>query len=222
MRREDGEIMLIAVSALRPADIIVSTTNASVSAVIRAGIGSSVSHSMIYVGGGFVVEAVERGVLRNQLTDALDQAVLAIALRRRNLTEKQRADVIKYATQFMWRPYDKIGAAGSGTSLARGGLLAAFGCGISLMFCGVGTAGVVNNARPEVADRAFFCSELVARVFELAGAPILEGSPSFTTPRHIRVANTLMIMGTLVDKPVGPPPIARGGPAQGAEGAGGF
>lgn len=74
--------MLITASALRPADIIVSTTNAADSAVIRAGIGSSVSHSMVYVGGGFVIEAVERGVLKNQLTDALNEAVLAIALRR--------------------------------------------------------------------------------------------------------------------------------------------
>jgi hypothetical protein len=214
--------MLITVNALRPADIIVSTTDAAVSSVIRAGTGSSVSHSMIYVGGGVVVEAIESGVTNRPLSVALEFASLAIALRRRNLTEKQRADVIKYANQFVMRPYDYVGAAGSGTSLARGGLLAAFGCGISLRFCGVGTAGVAYNARPEVADRAFFCSELVARVFELAGAPLLEGLPSFTTPRQIRVANTLMIMGTLVDTPVGPPPIARGGPAQGAEGAGGY
>ena len=216
--------MLITASALRPADIIVSTTDASVSALIRAGIGSSVSHSMVYVGGGFVVEAVERGVLRNQLTDAVDQAVLAIALRRRNLTEKQRADVIQYATQFMWRPYDKVGAAGSGTSLGRGSMLAAFGCGITLGLCAVGIAGMADNAKPANADRAFFCSELVARVFELAGAPVVSGPPSYTTPRQIRMANTLLYIGKLVDESpaAAGPPIARGGPAQGAEGAGGY
>jgi len=60
---------------------------------------------------------------------------------------------------------------------------------------------VADNARPDNADRAFFCSELVARVFELAGAPLLEGSPSFTTPRHIRVANTLLYIGKLKDTP---------------------
>jgi hypothetical protein len=216
---------MITVNALRPADIIVSTTNAGVSAVIRAGIGSSVSHSMIYLGGGNVIEAIDKGVVRQPIALSLNQAVLAIALRRRNLTEKQRADVIKYATQFMFRPYDNVGAAGSGTSLSRGGLLAALGCGISLGFCAIGTAGVANNARPEIADRAFFCSELVARVFELAGAPVLEGLPSFTTPRQIRVANTLLYVGKLVDK-ASPaavaPPLARGGPAEGAEGAGGF
>lgn len=219
--------MLITVSALRPGDIIVSTTDAGVSAVIRAGIGSSVSHSMIYVGGSAVIEAIEEGVGRRPLAAALANAVLAIALRRRNMTEKQRADVVKYATQFMWRPYDHVGAAGSGTSLARGGLLAALGCGISLGLCALGTAGVANNAKLENADRAFFCSELVARCFELAGVPVLEGSPSFTTPRQIRVANTLLYVGKLVDTPLvdtrpASPPIARGGPADGAHGAGGF
>jgi hypothetical protein len=219
--------MLITVNALRPADIIVSTTDASVSAVIRAGIGSSVSHSMIYVGGGFVVEAIEIGVTRRPIADAIEHASLAIALRRRNLTEEQRRAVVEQANQFATRmiPYDVVGAAGSGTNTRRGGLLAALGCGISLGFCGAGTAGVVNNARPENADRAFFCSELVARVFELAGAPILEGAPSFTTPRHIRVANTLLYLGKLVDKTspaATAPPMARSSSVQGAEGAAGF
>lgn len=195
--------MTITISALRPADIIVSTTDAGVSAVIRAGIGSSVSHSMVYIGGGFVIEAIERGVVRRSLTEALDEAVLAIALRRRNLTVKQRDDVVAHATRFASSnlPYDKVGAAGSGTSTGRGGLLASLGCGISLLFCAVGTAEIANNAKPANADRAFFCSELVARVFELAGAPVLEGSPSFTTPRHIRVANTLLYIGKLKDAP---------------------
>jgi hypothetical protein len=78
-------------------------------------------------------------------------------------------------------------------------LLASLGCSISLLFCAAGTAGVANNAKPANADRAFFCSELAARVFELAGAPVVEGSPSFTTPRQIRVANTLLYLGKLVD-----------------------
>lgn len=74
---------LLSISALRPADIIVSTTDAAVSAMIRAGSGSSVSHSMLYIGGGAIVEAIDAGVVRRPLADALQGAVLAIALRRR-------------------------------------------------------------------------------------------------------------------------------------------
>jgi uncharacterized protein YycO len=201
---------MITVQSLRPADIIVSTTNANVSAVIRAGIGSSVSHSMIYVGGSNVIEAIEAGVVRQPIALSLDHAVLAIALRRRNLTEGQRSAVIANATRFMTRPYDTLGAAGSGTNTGRGGMLAGFGCSISLMLCAAGTAEVANNATPANADKAFFCSELVARCFELAGAPVVEGAASFVTPRHIRMATTLLYLGKLKDTPVPEPEIAFG------------
>jgi hypothetical protein len=195
--------MTISVQTLRPADIIVSTTNAGISAVIRAGIGSSVSHSMLYVGGGYVVEAIGAGVVKQPLSTSLREDVLAIALRRRNLTAKQRSDVVEYANQFADRhlPYDKIGAAGSGTNTGRGGLLAGFGCSISLAFCAAGAAEIRDNAKPENADKAFFCSELVARCFELAGAPVVQGAASAATPRHIRMATTLLYLGKLVDTP---------------------
>jgi hypothetical protein len=220
--------MTISIQTLRPADIIVSTTDAAVSAVIRAGSGSSVSHSMLYVGGGFVVEAIEPGVVHRPLTDAIRDAALAIALRRRNLTDKQRTDTVAHAMRFANSslPYDKVGAGGSGTNTRRGALLAGFGCAISLAWCAVGTASVADNAKPANADRAFFCSELVARVFELAGAPVVEGEPSFTAPRHIRTATTLLYLGKLADKTpraaASPPMANRGSSTEGAHGAGGF
>jgi hypothetical protein len=70
---------MISVNALRPADIICSTTDAAVSAVIRAGIGASVSHCILYVGGSFVIEAVGEGVRRRPLAEAIEGANLAIA-----------------------------------------------------------------------------------------------------------------------------------------------
>jgi hypothetical protein len=70
----------------------------------------------------------------------------------------------------------------------------------------------MDNAKPENADNAFFCSELVARCFELAGAPVVEGSPSFTAPRAIRMANTLLYLGKLKDTPRAEPGIPFGAP----------
>jgi hypothetical protein len=107
---------------LRPADIIVSTTNAGVSAVIRNAIGSSVSHCILYVGGSNVVEAIDRGVVNNPLEEALSHATLAIVLRRRNLTVKQRNDVVAAANGFVWKnlPYDALGAAAAGVYTRRG------------------------------------------------------------------------------------------------------
>jgi len=166
--------------------------NAAISAVIRAGIGSSVSHCILYIGNGEVVEAVGEGVTRRSLASALEHASLAIALRRRSLTP-QRA-VIDHATGFARRnlPYDAIGAAGSGVAQgSKGAVLAGYGCQLYLPLCTVAGGAVANNARSANADSAFFCSELVARCFELAGAPVVQGAASFVGPRAIRWANTL-------------------------------
>lgn len=206
---------MISANALRPADIICSTTDAGVSAVIRAGIGSSVSHCMIFIGGSDVVEAIGGGVTRRPLAAAMKDASLAIALRRRNLTEQQRSAVIAQATGFAIRhlPYDALGAAGAGVATgSKGALLAGFGCQLYLPLCGLAAASVVDNAKPENADKSFFCSELVARCFELAGAPVVQGSPSFAAPRAIRMANTLLYLGKLKDTPVEPAGIAPGSP----------
>ena len=54
--------MSIGVDALQPADIIVSTARHAVSYAIRAGTLSAISHAMLYVGNGKVIEAVGSGV----------------------------------------------------------------------------------------------------------------------------------------------------------------
>jgi hypothetical protein len=66
------------------------------------------------------------------------------------------------------------GAAGAGTNTGRRGLLSGFGCAIRLLLCAAGTSEIRDNAKPANADRAFFCSELGARCFELAGAPVVK------------------------------------------------
>ncbi len=206
---------MISVNALRPADIICSTTDAAISAVIRAGIGSSVSHCILYVGGSFVIEAVGEGVRRRPLAEAIEGANLAIALRRRGLTEQQRSAVLEHANRFALKalPYDALGAAGAGVATgSKGAVLAGFGCQVYLPLCALAGGSVLDNAKPENADKAFFCSELVARCFELAGAPVVEGSASFAAPRAIRMATTLLYLGKLKDTPPPDPGIPFGSP----------
>lgn len=206
---------MLSVNALRPADIICTTTNAAVSAVIRAGIASSVSHCMLYFGGGFVIEAIGEGIRKRPLTVAIGDASLAIALRRRNLTEKQRNDVLSFASGFEAKhlPYDALGAAGAGVATgSKGAVLAGFGCAVYLPLCALAGGSVADNAKPENADKAFFCSELVARCFELAGAPVVQGAASFAAPRAIRMANTLLYLGKLKDTPPPDPGIPFGSP----------
>jgi hypothetical protein len=147
--------MTITTRDLRPADIIVSTTGAGISAAIRNMIGSSVSHCILYVGGANVVEAIDRGVVNNPLEEALSHATLAIALRRRNLTERQRNNVITAANGFVSRslPYDTLGAISSGVYTRRGLALGMAACRVMLPFCPVATIAGANNARPTMRTR---------------------------------------------------------------------
>jgi uncharacterized protein YycO len=196
----------IPVNILRPADIIVSTTAASVSGTIRTTTGSSVSHASLYIGNKTVIEAIGKdGVVKRTLSSSLQDATLAIALRRRNLTKQQATEVVKHAQAFFAKkiPYDEVGAIGAGVSSKRGGTLASASCIVNpiiLAGCAVGAGAVANNASKKNADKAFFCSELVARVFELAGVPISDSSPSYTTPRQIRTASKLLYVAHIVDK----------------------
>lgn len=128
---------------------------------------------MLYVGGSYVIEAVEQGVVRRPLREAFTGAVLAIVVRRRNLTEKQRTDVLEHANKFVLKalPYGRdrrrrVGDEHRQRRRARRNRLP----GQSGILC-ARSLGVGDNARPENADKAFFCSELVARCFELAGRP---------------------------------------------------
>lgn len=190
-------------TALRVADIIVSTTDHPTSRGIRAAIGTDISHAMIYIGNGAVIEAIDTGVVkRNLWTQSLKEATLAIALRRVGINESQRRAVVEKASQFESLPYDKIGAAGSGMTAKRAQAGVAAGCILSPLLCAGGgiifSRQVADNASEENRDKMFFCSELVARAFELAGAPIVDGQPTHTNPRAIKVSSKLQYVGHLV------------------------
>src|SRR5437016_420646 len=83
--------------ALEPADIIVSTTGATVSRVIRAATGSPVSHAILYTGNDSVIEAIGEGVVSRSITASLAHATLAVAYRRKALTSGAAQAVIRYA-----------------------------------------------------------------------------------------------------------------------------
>lgn len=195
----------VEITALRKADIIVSTTGAEISGVIRAGIGADFSHTMLYKGNGIVIEAIAEGVVERSWADASRDATLAIALRRRNMNDSLKDEVIKHAESFKGLKYDAVGAAGAGIYKPRGSVLS------GLLFGGIGIlplgssaslithGAILNNARDGNKDNAFFCSELVARAFQLAGMPLSDGvEPTFMNPREVRVSSKLIYVGHLI------------------------
>ena len=106
----------IADSALESADIIVSTTRARVSGVIRTGTLSTVSHAALYIGKGEVVEAIGAGVVRRGLTVALADDALAVAYRSPQMTPATARLIVHFAVSQLGKPYSIRGAALSARS----------------------------------------------------------------------------------------------------------
>src|SRR4051794_38290114 len=104
-------ITKIAVGALRPADIILSTTNANISGAIRNAMGSDISHAALFTMPNFIIEAIGEGVIEHPYDEAVKEDTLAIALRRTHMTDDQRSKVVENARQFIGRGYDATGAA---------------------------------------------------------------------------------------------------------------
>jgi uncharacterized protein YycO len=167
--------------------------------VIRNSTGTDFSHTVLYIGNGQVVEAISEGVVERALADALHETTLAIALRRRFMTGATKDAVVRQARSFANQglPYDLVGAAGAGLSHGRGQAA----CVASPFMCANLALAAANNARDANRDRKFFCSELVARCFELAGVPISNQHASYMTPRSVRVAPNLIYIGHLVGGP---------------------
>jgi cell wall-associated NlpC family hydrolase len=178
-----GESLLLA-------DIIVSTTAALVSRGIRAGTGSAVSHAMLYVGGGRVIEAIGQGVTERSLSAAISDATLAVAYRVKDINVATAAKVIAFARVHLGRKYDARGALGAG--LAYNPVLC--------IASGIGACVAARAGKFNTADR-FYCSELVLDAFKRAGAPIADVTPGTSVPQHIPQAYSsgrLLYVGHIV------------------------
>jgi V8-like Glu-specific endopeptidase/uncharacterized protein YycO len=163
----------IDVSALQVGDIIVSTARHPVSYIIRGGTVSSISHAMIYVGNGNVVEAVGSGVREVPLVTAINDAILAVAYRHSSISASQAQTAAGFARAQVGRPYNYTGAAGV-TNRILHPILSRVGDAI---------ANRMGFHRDEA--RSFYCSELVFAAFEHAGVPLVASSAGSSTPSDI-------------------------------------
>jgi cell wall-associated NlpC family hydrolase len=172
--------MSIGDSALRTADLIVSTTSATVSGVIRAGSGSAVSHAILYIGGGQVIEAIGEGVVNRSLSDALEHATLAVGYRVKTLPDAKAGDVVRYAMGWVGKKYTVIGALGGGARANPALYIMAFG----IVGFGIAASGALRSK-----DK-FYCSQLVLEAYRLAGSPIIDSTPNASSPQSIVVAHS--------------------------------
>jgi len=182
------------ISNLKTADILLSTGDATVSAVIRAGTASRFSHAALYAGNNEIIESIGQGVVRQPLARAISDDTLVAVYRRIQMSEQQGNQVVRYAAMQIGKPYDQAGAVGAAASSPTGFALIVFGgpFGQSITGAGLG-ADIMNRLNPE---RSFFCSELVALAFDHAGVSLGRGAAS-STPADISSAHVLNQVGYL-------------------------
>lgn len=163
----------IGLDALQAGDIIVSTTRQFVSRAIRVGTFSPVSHTMLYVGDGKVIEAIGSGVREVTLAAAIDDAILAVAYRHPRLDAAKAAQVVAYARTRIGNPYNYAGVAFQGyriTNPVPAAVIDVIGRRLGVE---VGQAGAV------------YCSELVLESFQRAGVPLAPTPPGASTPQQV-------------------------------------
>ena len=149
----------IGVSALQPADIIVSTTKATVSGVIRVGTNSVVSHTALYAGNSEVIEAIGQGVVDRAIDDSLEDDVLAVVYRSPDLPGSMASAIVQYAAGKVGTPYSVAGALLSSDKIA---------CRVA-------------GPRPG----SFFCSQLVIDSYANGGRPLTGVPAQCVTPNDV-------------------------------------
>lgn len=177
--------MCIDSRSLAIGDIIVSTTDAFISGAIRWASGSPVSHAMLYIGDGLVVDSTGPGVEVRTLEQALSDATLAVAFRVPNLDRQQALLVKDYAGQQLGHGYNHMGVLEQALFQLTGQRVRV-------------NLGSGSNDR-------FFCSELIFAAFQEAGAPLTTNPPSWGSPEdlaQLRLNHVLEYVGHLKAPPL--------------------
>lgn len=159
--------------ALKLADIICTTGAAKISKAIRAATGSLVSHSMLYSGGGKVIESVGDGVREVPLDDALAQASLAMVFRPNNLQEATAHAVVNFARE----------QVKAGKQYDIRGIVAQAGYQLDRIFFSEEQAARANLWLQN--EDKYFCSELIAASFLKAGHPLTQSRPAAVSPQTL-------------------------------------
>lgn len=147
---------------LQKGDIILSTSIDDFSGAVRSATNSDISHAMIYVSDGSVMDSTGEGVQARNIQKIFYPQCCALYVYRLKfgLSESDAKRIIHYVRTETGTPYDKVGAARS-----------------------------VHNPKSQGGDNQF-CSRLVARAYEEIGVKLTE-NPDFATPAQIKLSHSL-------------------------------
>lgn len=149
-------------SKLRKGDILLTTSVEKKSGVIRAFTRSDISHAMLYVANGSVMDSTGDGVhARNLQRQIYDDDCAIYAYRAKAAIDPETMDrIVAYVRSETGAPYATFEAMRSPLKWERKG------------------------------GAAQFCSRLVARAYASAGFPLTD-NPDFTTPADLQRSSRL-------------------------------
>ncbi|QTB81923.1 hypothetical protein J3L14_28305 [Burkholderia pseudomallei] len=149
-------------SKLKKGDIILSTSTAPESLLIRTAIRSDISHAMLYVANGSVMDSTSEGVQARNIQKIFYDDDCALYAYRPivDLPQEEIDKVVNYVRSETGSPYTKKEAAASVLPLSRSG------------------------------GKNQFCSRLVARAYASVGFKIAD-NPDFANPADIQNSSLL-------------------------------
>lgn len=171
----------ISADALETGDLVVSTTPDKISGAIRRVTGSLVSHAMLYIGAGQVVEAIEDGVVLRSIEDAVKDSRLVVAFRHPDLSPEQALRIRDYAGRQLDKRYNWAILRHPAFLLDKA-VFCRGKTGEDLDRC-VNWYGRINIGT--ASNDRFYCSELVLKAYQEAGVPLTNIAPNFSTPGEI-------------------------------------
>ncbi len=154
----------IDIDLLKKGDVVLSTTSGKDSGFIRKVTRSDISHAMICVAYGSVIDSTGEGVQARNIQKLLydDECAIYILRLKTPLSEVQADRIVNYARASTGTSYTKIEAAKS------------------IIPENAGKGGVKQ-----------FCSRMVARAYACAGI-MLVNNPDYCTPNELKNSELLM------------------------------
>lgn len=156
---------------LQKGDIILSTSLDDFSEAVRSATSSDISHAMIYVSDGSVMDSTGEGVQARNIQKIFfpQECALYVYRLKDGLSEPDAKRIIHYVRTETGTPYDGMGAGRS-----------------------------LHNPKSQGGDNQF-CSRLVARAYKEIGVELTE-NPDFATPAQIKLSQLLVrVEGAVID-----------------------
>lgn len=173
----------LSLSSLEPGDIILTSAPTLKSVGIRLVTFSPVSHAALYVGEGWIVEALGSGVHARPLEELLLEENVALVLRRPGLSDEQKVAISDYALQKTGAHFNFVGATlHVPYSVTRRVCEVPFLPAVLRDAC-LRSIGVLNYV--SATESQLFCSQLVMQAFQHAGAQLAGADARLISPADI-------------------------------------